>query len=178
MNDTPALTNAAPAGESPAFLSGSPVPAPAKKKGASRIITPILAGVAAITIGLFGGVLIGRNTASTSTQAAGIRGAFGGAARGATGVTGGSFTAGTISSIDGDTITLKLTDGSTVKVTTGSSTTVTKTDNGTLSDLATGDTIRIQGTKDASGDVTAISVSQGALTGGFGGGTPPTGTSK
>ena len=175
MNDTPTLTNAAPAGESPAFSPGSPVSAPTKKKDASRIITPILAGVAAITIGLFGGILIGHNTASTSTQAAGVRGAVVGAERGATG---GGFTAGTISSIDGDTITLKLTDGSTVKVTTGSNTTVTKTDNGTLSDLATGDTIRVQGTKDASGDVTAISVSQGALTGGFGGGTPPTGTSK
>ncbi len=175
MNDTPMLTNAAPAAEYPAFLSGAPALAPAKKKGASRIITPILAGVTAIVIGLFGGILIGHNTASAPTQAAGVGSVSGGAGRGAAG---GGFTVGTISSIDGGTITLKLADGSTVKVTTGSSTTVTKTNNGAVSDLTTGDTIRVQGTKDASGDVTAISVSQGALIAGFGGGAPSTGTSK
>jgi hypothetical protein len=42
---------------------------PAKKKGASKIITPILALVAALVIGLFGGVLIGHSTASANTSA-------------------------------------------------------------------------------------------------------------
>jgi hypothetical protein len=168
----------APAFSASTRSEGTPAPAPAKKKGASRIVTPILAGVAAIAIGLFGGILIGHNTASTSTQAGGTRGAFGGAEGGTPGAAGGGFTAGTISSIDGGTITLKLTDGSTVKVTTGSGTTVTKTDAGTLSDLATGDTIAVQGTKDASGNVAATSVSEGALRGGIGGGTPPAATDK
>jgi hypothetical protein len=154
---------------------GPTTPPTARKKGASRIVTPILAGVAAVAIGLFGGILIGHNSASTSTQSAGTRGGFGGEG-GAPGAGGaGGFTAGTISSIDGDKITLKLTDGSTVTVTTGSSTTVTKTADGTVSDLATGDTIAVRGTKDASGNVSATSVSEGALTGGFGG-TPPSGT--
>ncbi|MHC5795051.1 DUF5666 domain-containing protein [Lacisediminihabitans sp. FW035] len=174
MNNPTPPTNPAPAGESPAFSSEAPTPPAPGKKRASRIVTPILAGVAAIAIGLFGGILIGHNTSSTSAQAGGTRGGFGGEG-GAPGA-GGGFTAGTISAIDGDTITLKLTDGSTVKVTTGSSTTVTKTADGSVSDLATGDTIAVQGTKDASGTVSATSVSEGALTGGFGGGAPPSGT--
>lgn len=171
MNDTPAPANAAPAGETPAFSRGGATPS--RTKQARRWITPVLAGVAAVAIGLFGGILIGHSTASSSSsQSAGTRGGFGGAAGGGAG---GGFTAGTIASIDGGTITLTLTDGSKVKVTTGTSTTVTKSAAGKVSDLATGETVTVRGTKDSNGNVTATSVSEGALPGGFGGRTPPTG---
>ncbi len=186
MNDAPAPANAAPAGETPAFSGGGATPS--RTKHARRWITPVLAGVAAVAIGLFGGILIGHSTASSSSsQSAGTRGGFGGAAGGGAGGgfgggfgggAGGGFTAGTISSIDGDTITLTLTDGSKVKVTTGTSTTVTKSAAGKVSDLAAGETVTVRGAKDSSGNVTATSVSEGALPGGFGGRTPPTGGSN
>lgn len=182
MNDTPAPANAAPAGETPAFSGGGATPS--RTKHARRWITPVLAGVAAVAIGLFGGILIGHSTASSSSsQSAGTRGGFGGAAGGGAGGgfaggAGGGFTAGTIASIDGGTITLTLTDGSKVKVTTGTSTTVTKSAAGKVSDLATGEKVTVRGTKDSSGNVTATSVSEGALPGGFGGRTPPTGGSN
>ena len=152
-------------------------PAPAKKK--RRWITPALAVVAALAIGVFGGILIGHNSSSAATQATGQRGTFGGGTGGAEGgfgggAAGGGFTAGTIESIDGSTITLKLTDGSTVKVTSSDSTTVTKSDSAAVSDLKKGETITVVGTKDSSGNVTATTVTEGARA--FGGGTPPAGS--
>ncbi|MCU1513175.1 MAG: hypothetical protein JWO10_265 [Microbacteriaceae bacterium] len=166
--------NLTPAGE-PA-PSATTTPTRAKKTGMQRWITPILALVAALAIGIFGGVLIGHATTSTTNAsqtgrfAGGAEGGFGGGATGA----GGGFTAGTIVSVDGDTITLKTAAGATVKVKTGSSTTVTTSDTGAVSDLAAGDTIRVVGAADSSGNVTATSVSEGETTGGFGGGrTPP-----
>ena len=162
----------------------TPTPAPAtpaapvaaKKK--RRWITPALAVVAALAIGLFGGILISHNSSSATTQA-GQRGTFAGGTSGTEGgfggaAAGGGFTAGTIESVDGDTITLKLTDGSTVKVTSSDSTTVTKSDSASVSDLKKGETITVVGTKDSSGNVTATTVTEGQRA--FGGGTPPTGS--
>ena len=59
-------------------------------------------------------------------------------------------------------------------MTTGSDTTVTKTEDSSVSDLATGETVTVIGEADDSGNVTATSVSEGETRGGFGGGTPPT----
>jgi hypothetical protein len=164
-------------------LPATSAPETAKKKKATRFITPILALVAAIGIGVIGGVLIGQNTA-TSSQAAG---GFGGGTRpdDATGTTGdaptgggmGGFTSGTVTAVDGDTVTLELTDGSTVTVTTTSDTTVTTTEDSTVDALAEGDSLTVVGEADDDGNVTATSISEGATGfggGGFGGGTPPT----
>ena len=52
------MSNQAPAGTTP----------PAKKKGASRFVTPILALVVALGIGIFGGVLIGHSTATAAPR--------------------------------------------------------------------------------------------------------------
>jgi hypothetical protein len=162
------------------LTTGATDATPPKKK-ATRFITPVLALVAALGIGLFGGVLIGQNTAS-STQAAG---GFGGGERpdGATGEapTGGGgamggFTSGTVTSIDGDVVTLELEDGSTVTITATSDTTVTTTTDGTVSDLAEGDSLTVMGEADDDGNVAATSITEGAtgFGGGMGGGTPPT----
>jgi hypothetical protein len=156
--------------------------APAPKKKATRFITPVLALVAALGIGLFGGVLIGQNTAS-SAQASG----FGGGQRpdGATGDTPtggggagggmGGFTSGTVTAVDGDVVTLELEDGSTVTITATDDTTVTTTDDASVSDLAEGDSLTVMGEADADGNVAATSITEGAsgFGGGFGGGTPP-----
>lgn len=144
-------------------------PTTEKKPFLKRWLTPILALVAALGVGLFGGVFLGQSTASSSSAApaefsAGDRptGDFGGA------------TSGTVTAVDGDTVTIELEDGSTVTVTTSADTTVTV--DGSLSDLAVGDTVTAAGETDDDGNVTATSITEGAVTfgGGFGGGTPPT----
>jgi len=146
---------------------------PAKKSVFRRIITPALAAVAALAIGLFGGILISRGTSGTS-QAQGDRASFPGGPDGATGgpAGAGDVTAGTITGIDGDTITLKLADGSTVKVTSSSDTTVTTSETSSVRDLAKGDSIVVSGTAGSDGTVAATTVREGDT--GFGGGTPPT----
>lgn len=158
-----------------------PITPPLAVKSANRgWITPALAIVAALVIGLFGGILIGHASGSTSQASSTQRGAFGGAGgAGGTGAAGtgaaggfaGGFTAGTIMSIEGDTVILKLTDGSTVKVTTSSTTRVTTSNTAAITDLKKGETITVVGAKDSSGNVTATSVSEGTT--GFGGRTRP-----
>jgi hypothetical protein len=151
------------------------------KKSAARFVTPVLVIVAALGIGVVGGVLVGQNTASTS-QAAGMgsrpdgatgdapAGGFGGGAG-----AGAGFTSGTVTAVDGDTVTLELDDGSTVTVTTTDDTTVTTTDEASVSDLAEGDSLTVVGDADDDGNVAATSISEGAAGfGGMGGATPPT----
>jgi hypothetical protein len=150
-----------------------------KKKSAARFVTPVLVIVAALGIGVVGGVLVGQNTASTP-QAAGMGsrpdGATGDApAGGFGGGAGGGFTSGTVTSVDGDTVTLELDDGSTVTVTTTDDTTVTTTDEASVADLAEGDSLTVVGEADDDGNVAASSISEGATGfGGMGGATPPT----
>lgn len=152
-------------------------PAP-KKKGAARFVTPILALVAAIGIGLFGGVLIGQNTASSSTADArgGFTGGPGGTGTTGGGQGGGGFTSGSVVSVDGDTVVIESSDGTQVTVSTSTDTTVTTTEDSSVDALAAGDTVTVIGETDDDGNVTATSISEGAT--GFGGGgmggTPPT----
>ena len=130
-----------------------------------KLITPVLALVAALGIGIFGGVLIGQNTASAATPS-GFTPPTG--ADGAP--TGGGFGGGTrgeITAIDGSVVTLALDDGSTVTVTASGDTTYTVT--GSLDDLAVGDTVTALGDADDDDNVTATSISEGTM-GGFGGG--------
>ena len=149
-------------------------PTTAVKRSATRFITPVLALVAALGVGIFGGVLIGQNTASAAAPSAdapagftppeGMEGAPAGGF--------GNFTSGEITAIDGDVVTLTLDDGTTVTVAASSDTTYTVT--GELSDLAVGDTVTASGETDDDGNVTATSISEGSGFGGFGGGMPPT----
>ena len=71
-----------------------------------------------------------------------------------------------MASVDGSTITVTAQDGSAVKVTTTSSTTVSVTKQISLSDLAVGDTVRVNGTVEGT-TVAATSIQKGDLTGGF-----------
>ncbi len=52
----------------------------------------------------------------------------------------GNITFGTVVSVDGTTVTIKTQEGKTVKVETSSDTDITVTDEGTVDDLAKGDT--------------------------------------
>jgi ABC-type Fe3+-hydroxamate transport system substrate-binding protein len=153
------------------------------KKSASRFITPILALAAALAIGGIAGVAIGQSTAQSAAPAGFGQGQFPGGANigddgGLPGGGRGDFTSGTVTSVDGDVVTITLQDGSTVTISTTADTTVTKTVDATVSDLAAGEEIVVTGTKDASGNVTATSITQGSgVRGGLGfpgAGTPPT----
>ncbi len=171
----------------------APTPAPRKTRA---WLTPVLGVVAALVIGLFGGILIGHATAPAASARAGGgtgfnrpfgggagqegagggagTGANGGAGAGGGGFAGGGFTAGTIVSVNGDTIVIKQTNGTQTTVTTTGTTTVTKTAKSSVSALKAGETITVIGQADSSGAITARSVSEGATAvgGRFGAGRP------
>jgi hypothetical protein len=146
------------------------------KKKLTRFITPVLALVAVLAVGLISGVFIGKNTATATTAGGFDRGTMTGEAPTGTAGGMGGFTSGTIVSVDGDTITLELEDGSTVTISTADDTTVTTTQDSTVGELAEGDSITVVGEADDDGNVSATSISEGSTGfGGFGGGgTPPT----
>jgi len=127
-----------------------------------KLITPVLALVAALGVGIFGGVLIGQGTASAATFSAPT-----GMDAMPTGSGFGGGTSGEITAIDGSVVTLTLDDGTTVTVTASDDTTYTVT--GSLTDLAVGDTVTAVGETDDDGNVSATAISEGTM-GGFGGG--------
>ncbi len=65
---------------------------------------------------------------------------------------------GTITAIDGTTLTVESEDGATVTVTTSDDTRVTEATEGTLADIATGDTVRVMGPEGDDGRVAARAV--------------------
>lgn len=166
--------------EPPATTTQTTTTAAAKpKRPITRWLTPLLAIVAALVIGLFGGILIGQNTGHGGQNAGFSRpGNFGGGQggfqqgggtrpapgtqRGQGGGNFGGFTAGTIQSIDGDSIVIKKPDGTSVTVKTTDSTKVTKTSNSSVKDLKSGETVTVRGTADSDGNIAADSVSEGA----------------
>lgn len=148
-------------GRAPAVSSAPQAPVLATKKIASRArwITPVLAIVAALVVGLSGGVVIGQASAAAARQGAQTRGQ---SANGAgAGQGGGGFTSGTIVSINGSSIVVKLADGSQKTIVTSSTTTVTVSASSTIDVLKTGQTISATGTTDSSGNVNAKSVNEG-----------------
>jgi hypothetical protein len=133
-------------------------------------LTPTLALLAVLVIGVFGGVLIGHETASWA-QASNVgglsrggNGATGGA--GGTGFAGGGLTSGTIVSITGAKMVVTAQDGTTKNITTSSNTRVSTTTTTTLSALKVGQKVTVVGATGSTGDITATSVSEGAR--GFG----------
>ncbi len=112
--------------------------------------------------------------ATGATGATGAGGATGAAGFGGFG--GGSTAAavGTVSVVDGNTLYVLSATGSLVKVTLGASTTITRNAKAPAVGLRPGDTVIVQGSTGANGNVTALSVSATApgvsASGGFGGG--------
>lgn len=82
----------------------------------------------------------------------------------------GTPTVGTIASIDGSTLVVETSDGESVTVTATDDTTITVTEELTVADLATGDTITVTGTTtDATVSATSIRKGELGMGGGFGG---------
>ncbi len=142
---------------------GIVIPA-ARTTGLQRWLIPSLALVAALVVGLFGGILIGRNAA----PAAAGRAAFGAAAANRAGglpgrLAGAGFTTGTVVSVSGTTVVITTKAGKQVTLTTDASTTISQTTTATLSDLKPGDQVSAIGQADSSGNVTARSISTGSI---------------
>ncbi|WP_394771723.1 hypothetical protein [Lacisediminihabitans sp.] len=154
----------------PASAPQPSAPQPTPPTAGRKWLTPTLALVATLAVGLAGGVLIGHATAA-SAQASGPAGftrglggtGEGAAGGGAGGFAGGGFTAGTIVSVSGNTIVVKSQDGTEKTVTTTGSTRVTKTTKSTVADLKAGETVTVIGQTGSNGDVTATSVAEGTL---------------
>ena len=174
----PAPSAPAPPAPAPPVVV-APAAAPARS-GITRWLVPAIALVGVAMIALLGGILIGQHTGGPERAAdftrSGSQAQNGQGPRGEGGqqdrpgqlgkVTRpgalGGLTVGTIQSIDGDTIIVKLLDGSTVTVKTTTSTKVAKTAESSVSDLKAGETLMVRGEKDASGSVSATSISEGA----------------
>lgn len=71
----------------------------------------------------------------------------------------GNGTFGTLAKIDGNTLTLTTGQGQTVVVTVSSGTVIQKTVNGSISDLQVGQSLTAMGSRDASGNLNAVSIS-------------------
>lgn len=158
-------------------------PAPAPRRTLStRWLIPTLGAVAAIGIGLIGGILIGQNTAAAHAASpsgfsrqfgAGTGGATTGAGSGASGTgagargfAAGGFASGTIVSVSGDKLVVKSATGSDVTVTATSATTITKQQSVKLDALKAGERITAIGTPSgSSGSITARTISEGAALG-------------
>lgn len=122
--------------------------------------------------------------ASGRTRGSGANG-FGGAS-GATGGTGaaaafpgaagaGGGTVGTVKLVDGTNVYLATTSGTVVKVTTSPQSQITVSTQGTVADLAVGETVVVQGDTGADGTIAATVIRSGTG-GGFGGGRTGGGT--
>ena len=117
------------------------------------------------------------NTAPTNGPAGGGPGGGGGFGNGGPPPNGGNGSgtntfagaSGTVKSISGSTITLETSTGTTVTATTSASTTVSITTQSTVSALAVGDQVAVVGTA-GNNAVTATSIREGSIAGGFRGG--------
>jgi len=130
--------------------------------------TMMLAAIALVAIGFIGGLFVGKSMGSDSPPLA-FPGAVGQNGPGSTigdgnggAFPGGSATVGTIKRIDGDTITIETPNGDTVTVNVGSDTSIQVIDDGSLSDLGTGDTVVVAGTQN-DGSIDANSITEGGV---------------
>ncbi|MDR1825157.1 MAG: DUF5666 domain-containing protein [Bifidobacteriaceae bacterium] len=87
----------------------------------------------------------------------------------------GGYTQGTVTAADGDNLTITTDDGETVTVVTSGDTSITV--DGSVADLAVGDTVTVMGTAADDGSITATTITEGSsLFGRGGGGFMPGGT--
>ncbi len=158
-------------------------------------LTMTLMVVAVLGLGFLAGALVGKHYgASSSSSASGFPafarfGGSGAAGAGSSssaspgtsrssgfpggggGLFGGSggATIGTIKLVDGNVVYVQTETGSIVQVSTSAATKVTASSSVPLKDLTPGETVIVEGKKNANGSVAATSISQSSLGGGFAG---------
>jgi hypothetical protein len=149
-----------------------------------RLATPLNAALLAVLLiacGFVGGVLVekGQGGGSSAASARGGRafaagGAAAGAGRGTGAPTAGSaaagVTAGTVSNVSGHTIYVTDTQGDTVAVKAASGAKVSRASSAAVSQIHPGDTVIVQGARNANGTLTATSIRATAPSAAAGGG--------
>jgi Domain of unknown function (DUF5666) len=158
-----------------------------------RLALPIagLLAVLLVAAGFWGGVAIEKNHGGSSrgaslaslaarfrsgrTGAGGTSTTGGGGFGGLGGFSSNAAATGTVSVVDGKTLYVLTSSGSLVKVSLTTSTTITRNADSSAADLRPGDTVVVNGTTSANGNVSATSVTAtasgvSASTGGGGGG--------
>jgi hypothetical protein len=134
-----------------------------------KLLTPVSSGLLAVVLiaaGFIGGVQVQKHQDGDSAGAGGPRGAGGGAgfaarlAQGGTasGSAGSAATAGTVANIKGSVLYVTSADGTTIRIKTDDNAKVTRNASSSVGAVHPGDTVVVQGTKAASGTVTATSI--------------------
>jgi len=138
-----------------------------------RLVTPASAALAAVLIGalgFIGGVEVQKGQADSGAGAgagsgaaarAGLGAAAGGAARGGFAGPGGgqgNATVGSVANKRGSTLYVKDSDGNLVRVRTTSHSKINRTATASAGAIHPGDTVVVQGTKSASGTITATQI--------------------
>ena len=156
-----------------------------------RWLIPVIA-VVVVAVGVgafFGGKAAGGGTPSAAeamkvvsnltaaqrqalAQSSGGTGTATGAPTGGFTGTGGNMTSGSIVSSDANSMTIKLTSGSTKIVLFSDSTTISVSKTGSASDLTAGQEVRVSGTTNSDGSITASNIQCGTAAAGA---TPPAG---
>ena len=132
----------------------------------AKVFTPVTWTMVALllTAGGFAlGAKVGRDSApAAAATTAGGAGGFGARAAAAGGGFGGG-TFGTVKLVDGTNVYLQDSSGNVIKVTTTPEANVTVSKKGTVADLKAGDTVVVQGTADADGNIAATAIVAGGL---------------
>ena len=147
-------------------------------------LTLTLTMVVVAGLGVLGGIFLGEHYGSSSGSAASSFRAFAGAAatpsagstsssssfagRGGGALFGGGGTFGTIKLVDGNIVYVQTATGDIVQVSTSAATKVTISASAPVKDLLPGETVIVEGTKNANGSIAATSISQNSLGGGGG----------
>ena len=133
--------------------------------------TVVLACLVLLVGGFAGGLEVQKHWGSTGTATTGAGlGATGfpqsgagpgfGNGQAASGGTAANTTSGTVKLVDGDTVYITTSDGRTITVKTSGSTTVQTTQGGSISDLATGSTVTVQGQTGSDGSISASTITK------------------
>jgi len=146
-------------------------------------LTLTLTMVVVAGLGCLGGIFLGENFGSSSgssaaafralagagaTPSAGSTSSSSGFAGRGAGLFGSGGTFGTIKLVDGNIVYVQTAAGDIVQVSTSAATKVTISSAAPVKDLLPGETVIVEGTKNANGSIAATSISQNSLGGGGG----------
>jgi hypothetical protein len=141
--------------------------ASSRKPGPSRLTLGLSAGVLLVG-GFFGGLYVGSQgeDAPTAAQRVGFPDGFtpsgpDGAQPGESPRGLGDFTTGTVTDVSDGSVTVETPDGDEVTVKTDDDTDVTLSEEGSVADLAAGDTVAVTGNREDDGSITADSIAEG-----------------
>ncbi len=126
-----------------------------------KLITQgVTLGIVIAGASFYGGMQYGKSSAAGAASLRGERFAQNGAMGGRTrvGQTGGGFVAGEVVAKDSTSVTIKLPDGGSRVIFLSASTRIAKAAEGTLGDIAVGESVTVGGAANADGSITAQTI--------------------